>query len=401
MARIIFDQLPESTKSIIKTYVDGIDEGEVIVNKLKAMKKILNVAFTEERNQINKTTIESVVSDMVNYGFSIRNLGDLREGEIKQWIDRSCIPFTIVIHFPEVNITNSRKGSHDIKDLYVKFKVRSNGDLMYGMEGVRTEVTEEEYHSRYFHSHLRGFDAGFIGFSPFCLGVGEITQVLSLLGHGFSEENFTLLCIHLKNYIKWESLEGNPHMNLANIGNSGGSSLGTLVPTTLKKIVSMLKSKILSEEDAKEVLKENIKFAVDYNGITCLSTDDFEVSLASIIPSLPPGEVERGGRDNERFLVNKDSTGNYSAVLVNRSRTISFQTTPILKFKGEDKFFKVIRNEAEVKTIKYPHPDITQEFCKQLSRELTKAAIGCKGVKEQKDTLAGQREIAAPDLFPL
>ena len=66
--------------------------------------------------------------------------------------------FEIVIHFPEIRITNSKDMSHTIRDLYVKLMPTSttSGMGFHDFQGKRMSATPEEIRANYKHSHLPG-----------------------------------------------------------------------------------------------------------------------------------------------------------------------------------------------------------------------------------------------------
>lgn len=146
----------------------------------------------------------------------------------------------IVIHFPELRITNSKKQSHDIKDLFVKFKFRwinnDDGDddsvLFVGMTGTRSTFTFAEYYSGYCHSHLPGTCSGW---GIFCTGSSAFQIIRSNLQLSASVDDFYMLFYSLEKYLTWESLEGGPHIRMESI-RYGGSVSTEALQDELKKI---------------------------------------------------------------------------------------------------------------------------------------------------------------------
>lgn len=131
--------------------------------------------------------------------------------------------FEIIVLFPEVNITNSRRYKHVIKDLYVKISVgicsASNvGDRLsiISLSGRRGKICEEEYHSEYGHSHFSG--NGVSRWSEFCLGTSsDFSMIVQTMKFSLTQEDWSLFFLSLENYVSWESIEGGPYRNIHNI----------------------------------------------------------------------------------------------------------------------------------------------------------------------------------------
>jgi hypothetical protein len=124
--------------------------------------------------------------------------------------------FTILMRFRNIEITNSIEMSHQIGDMIVK---------MYGTcyptkEGVRVAMSSGVYGTRmtfditdaisnYQHSHL---PSAMNNFNSFCTG----DQYYGSNGR-IDEMGFESLLHRLGELIRWESLEGGPHMRMENI----------------------------------------------------------------------------------------------------------------------------------------------------------------------------------------
>lgn len=396
-----FDMLSPTKKQILLDYIEEL-ETDAIVENLKVMKKVLNLSFAEERNQIVKPTPDDLLDTYVESGYNMASIEAQRDNYFKNNIE-TIGGFRIIIHFPEVTITNSRKGSHVIKDLWVKIGIKKNGNINTHLHGLRTTMTTLEYDQRYMHSHLAGFNPDNIQWSHFCLGSGEINQVLMLLNTKFDEINFTLLCLHLKNYVKWESLEGTPHNKMENIISRGGGDVrGVLSTNSCDRIVNILKRELFSIPGTNSWIHEILKLTVSERGIGVFPTEELELWIVEKLNEVKPSDIELYRSNNEWLLALKDVTGNYFGIAnTSRNRTRSYQRTPVLKFKGEDKFFTIIDNDNELKTTKYPNPVITEKLCWELTREFTKAAIGTENLKEQSYSISDNNKVAEANNVPL
>lgn len=143
---------------------------------------------------------------------------------------RRYIIKSIKILFPEVTITNSRRLSHTIKELWVflDLKVNTEGILyMSKMRGCRTNLSYAEYCSGYMHSHLPRFyltnksTIDKVSISDFCLGTGEIISYIVEIENSKTKKElqraWTNLFLMINSYVAWESLEGVPYINISSI----------------------------------------------------------------------------------------------------------------------------------------------------------------------------------------
>ena len=147
----------------------------------------------------------------------------------EQYVDLRILrntEFNIFVHFPEVNITNSRRHRHVIKDLYVKINVDltnvtsktfSTTDQIahITISGWRGSLSDEEYQSQYSHSHFSG--NGIERWSDFCLGSSDFAMILQTMKFSITPEDWTLLFLSLENYVSWESLEGGPYKMIQSV----------------------------------------------------------------------------------------------------------------------------------------------------------------------------------------
>lgn len=136
--------------------------------------------------------------------------------------------YSLYIHFPEITISNSRKKSHIIHDLYVRFDFKLKDMSHTGnIYGVRGKLSYGEFNSNYSHSHLS--TSYRFSFGPFCLGRSEFSNTfMGLKADIWNQDNFRKLLIMLYGYVQWESLEGGPHIQMSNI-KTGSNSRSTNV----------------------------------------------------------------------------------------------------------------------------------------------------------------------------
>lgn len=133
---------------------------------------------------------------------------------------------TLLVHFPEINITNSSRQKHKIVDLWMKFRFNFFYRMLY-MGGVRSSKSYSEYYSGYNHSHMpHGRDCERGTMLSCCLGETNYKTLQTQLYHNFDRTDMTLFMQQLEDYLSWESLQGGPHFRMEAIGqrNYGGNN---------------------------------------------------------------------------------------------------------------------------------------------------------------------------------
>jgi hypothetical protein len=126
----------------------------------------------------------------------------------------------IIIHFPKVVIKNKSK-SHELKDLYVCMVICPYNDTwkMTYLTGFRMSKTLAEINTQYSHSHLPY--CSYNNENMFCTGTSG-TPLNRALNHVNSSPKFDFnmfkYYLHLiKNYVKWESSAGVPHIRMSTL----------------------------------------------------------------------------------------------------------------------------------------------------------------------------------------
>lgn len=131
---------------------------------------------------------------------------------------KSRCPYDIIVHFPEVTVTNEKDKSVDIKDLWIKVVVSCEGKIR-GTFGVnRSHYPVTHIMSNYQHSHTPGINKdNFKRFQSPCLGSGPIMSTIVTLQIGYDEAIWKLFCLELDRYVRIESIAGVPYRHLEDI----------------------------------------------------------------------------------------------------------------------------------------------------------------------------------------
>lgn len=138
---------------------------------------------------------------------------------VVRYEDSSHRPF-ILVHFPEVRVTNEHDKYVDIKDLYAKVSVGFSGEMCRSFELNRATYSLIHLVSNYMHSHIQSIPRGsYSHFQSPCTGSGPINDTIrSLRDNEYDYDLWNLFCLELSKYVTVESLTGVPYRRLEDIG---------------------------------------------------------------------------------------------------------------------------------------------------------------------------------------
>lgn len=364
---LTISQLSQSRQKILKEVVDKAIV-DVNTDNFKIIKDTLNKAFGEENNQILKPTVEILLSTLEGI-YGATQVINLNEHTLRSIANQSA-NIHAVIHFPKVTITNSKKKTHDITDLWVRVNFQKDGRLASTIYGLRSSASNEEMVSQYFHSHLPNYTWDKIRWESFCTGTGQINQVIGLLRNNFSATNFGLFCAHLKSYVAWESLEGNPYRRISDIGLPRGVTATVMSSSVAKTVAEYLLVEF--KQNPKELL-DLINVRIDSKGAIITPGEKLPKRLAEIICTWR--RIGDTGLSNiEQALARRDSNGKYHSI-TSSTVTVNYQKTPIFKFKEKDIYFEPSSKKYEISKEHYANPKIVQEFCNRIQGFLTRSLL--------------------------
>lgn len=133
----------------------------------------------------------------------------------------------VLVHFPNVRITNEHDRFVDINHLWVKVGVKLSGAGTGYFTMNRSEYQLSHMQADYMHSHVAGIPFGdFTQFKSPCLGSGPIKNTVATLATGYDEAIWQLFCLELDKYVRVESIAGTPYRYLEKIGNREGMTIG-------------------------------------------------------------------------------------------------------------------------------------------------------------------------------
>lgn len=153
--------------------------------------------------------------------YKIENLEIINDFS-KALLDYLCTQnlYDIIVHFPEVTVTNEVDNSVDIQDLFIKVIIKGDGSY-YDILGKRSTFTRSQFISRYIHSHIYPLDK----YNPhawqaLCFGKGPIKETSKRLKCPSSEDHlirWRMFCIELELWTQVESIMGTPYIKMSQI----------------------------------------------------------------------------------------------------------------------------------------------------------------------------------------
>ena len=137
--------------------------------------------------------------------------------------------------YPEIEITNTNKEKHTIKNLVVVFSLKWDSYFrkwrIEEMRGLRLTLSYLELNKLYPHSHLNSnnLTSNFKSMtsSKFCLGSSTLGMSIAEYNTESNKEQSNLvlegILYTLDTYVTWESLEGVPHNHIRSLLPFGGT----------------------------------------------------------------------------------------------------------------------------------------------------------------------------------
>lgn len=353
----------EST--LLKIWEETLKEVQAInEEKLQSIRETILKVFPEERWDLSffPEGFEFLKTEMWEYfeAHPVKN-EDLGK-KVSEWLVKELINqevYRLLIHFPDIQISNSKNLTHDIKDIYFVVSFGANLKVLW-VRGYRATLTTQEYYSGYGHSHMGRGSSNQL--NSFCFGSGPLSTITRFLKCEFSLDNFQLMLLNMESYLSWESLSGIPYNKIENI--TGDKILHSCSYVICKQIWAHTDVQELVYLNFKEYFTPNLikgKFTLSYN-------EKFEKVLGELLKEYA---VPRYG-----WVVvgNKGSDGKLYATNRNAGESRIVEESPII-FKGE----RVMRTIYEAPSIVkrntlYANKSITEfitsELCKTIRRGL-------------------------------
>lgn len=137
--------------------------------------------------------------------------------DIANLIDRSLFYPIILVHFPEVKVTNESGKSTIIKDLFAKITLNAKG-YYASLKFCKTHYTYSHFIHGYMHSHVPK-QYSYSDFDYCCTGSGPINNTIHYLNYYNEDTDYNSqwlqFCWDLDKYVTIESEEGIPYLRLS------------------------------------------------------------------------------------------------------------------------------------------------------------------------------------------
>jgi hypothetical protein len=124
------------------------------------------------------------------------------------------INFWIILKETNIIISNSIEQQKNIGDFYIYLHAECNNyefNIVSSLNGIKVNYSITELINRYTHSHLPSESNE--RFSNFCLGTSNLFAGISKI----NEIDFQGLLFGIKDYLRWESLEGGPYKKIEHL----------------------------------------------------------------------------------------------------------------------------------------------------------------------------------------
>ena len=239
--RLILDKILEKPREVLDVFNSFFREDKVdfqfhrgfIIYKLEqaSRKYLLDSRYSLTTDYLNK--VDNLEADG-SICSALKHIGELNPPDISEdlivWfiylnlesiLDYHGYDFnlSIVVHFPEVTITNEIGQSHKMQDVYTRTTLGANGHMQGYMQLTKTTFSLLEYKWGYIHSHLpkwftNGAYATSLGFSAPCFGSGPIRPTMLTLSVDYEPSIWYLYCAEMQKYVETESLKGGPYVKI-------------------------------------------------------------------------------------------------------------------------------------------------------------------------------------------
>lgn len=133
----------------------------------------------------------------------------------------------ILVHWPEVVISNEYDEHITIWNLYAAVVIRNNGMLATAPMFNRSTYDAAQWQSDYMHSHISTINKSHPQYFHYsCLGSGPIRgTIIRLEDNDYTDMDiWNLFCWELDKYVHVESLNGIPYHKMRTVGNTENSS---------------------------------------------------------------------------------------------------------------------------------------------------------------------------------
>lgn len=270
--------------------------------------------------------------------------------DLEYWIGESHIldhhPISIIVHFPEVRITNEDGKYTDAENFYVKVNIDYSGKMVNRFLITRSTFSFLHYDNCYTHSHCPGLPSEREFLVP-CLGSGPILNTVNNLNIEFDETLWALFCRELDLYLKTESKAGVPYQYLERLTLRGDEAVNEF---SIDNYYLSISNRLPLDKFVTYLLSLNVlKFTYVHGNYSIgMSYKEYAICVSNVFI-----DWINKNKDNEEFLYIDYSIGiltqrtiiNNSFYYPRHSFSVegvsNFTNKVALTFKGKDIYFSI------------------------------------------------------------
>jgi hypothetical protein len=348
----VYAQFDDSSAAVF--FINDLDlaiENEELYKEIKSVRLAQHQLYINYRKEEAKLLRERLFNNNKDI---LEIFEEVYKDKFDYYINNNKL--VCIIHFPEINITNSLKQKHKIIDLYIKLEFRENKTIS-AFNGTRSTVTYEEKISSYRHSHMSA-SGNFYQWLSCCVGESEFAQIYSLLHNTFNKNNLLRFLYQLPDYLSWESLEGGPYIKMSNIKQSNLTP-----PIVTTSDISFTYEKLLAN-----INNLPVKINKELIGIFQIEANKLEEIILPFAGNNVCNKV-----NNEYFLKNKDDQ------ILNNIKKYNTEMSNItmFNFKGNKIKPKIIANidSTSNNTNDVPYPSLTEGVLDILTKNFNNYVI--------------------------
>ena len=252
----------------------------------------------------------------------------------------------IIIWFPNVTVRNEKGQSINIRDLYAKVTIRSDGRMSDDFKLIKTTFTQAEWDAGYVHSHLpRLYDV--LKWNSPCLGSGPIIQPQDSLYTSNDSNLWGLFAYELKKYVGTESLAGGPYIRMSSVGANSSSELS--------KSMRFYHGKKDEIDNFLNYYSDKFDLHIAYNGNTYVLGESFASAAIKISKHYYDFVKHKFIGKNRRVFVDIFTNCIYSNGSLYMEGNITARRTPdkdtLFTFKDRDICIKLIAEDKNTRCV--------------------------------------------------
>lgn len=286
---------------------------------------------------------------------------------------------TVIAKWDEVEITNSYKMHHTMRDVFVVFifkvKLAPNGALtskfcLSNMYLYRGTITLSEYIYNYLFSH-------YVDSSGFCFGNTDLYDLAAMLKDTVTEEQLKLFMLSFDQYLQWESLKGVPYKHLEYVENNGVEKSYNITPSLRRGYINMSTHDFVANIVNDLVKSGDInpkRLQIEFNGYV-------DVRMNEYLYNVLFNRFKSESTHSMQLFVKKDNPYETICFKVGNRPNIEDATPLEYYFKGEYHMQMIIMPDDDIEDLKPPEviekylvlrPEILNLACTILNILITK-----------------------------